>query len=85
MANRRPLADGIAHAESEAARHLGTSTSTKRPGDPKAAESSLAAAQRWLDRANDLCGWVTPSEPVRSTKLDADHGFCHDPSRAHAT
>lgn len=53
---QRSLADRIAHAESEAARHLGNHNEYREAGREKAAERSFWAAQRWLDRANALRG-----------------------------
>jgi hypothetical protein len=50
-------ADRIAHAEAEAARHLGNYNEEIARGAVKTAEKSLDKAQRWLDRANDLRGW----------------------------
>jgi len=53
---RRSLIDQISHAEAEASRHLGNYNDHVEAGREHAAKRSGDAAQRWLDRANDLRG-----------------------------
>lgn len=53
---RQTRADRIAHAEAEAARHLGDYNEHREAGRLGAAERSFWRSQRWLDRANDLRG-----------------------------
>jgi hypothetical protein len=53
---KKTLSDRNVHAETEAGRHLGNYNEEIERGALKAAERSLAKAQRWLDVANDLRG-----------------------------
>lgn len=54
---RAAIQAAIVHAEAEAARHLGNYNEETTRGDTVKATRSLAASQRWLDKANDLRGW----------------------------